>query len=290
MHAGGCLLAIVGSLIIAFLWAYPQAILATELGLMIDSNGGGFIWVHRAWGPFIGWLNGWNGMASSFINLGMSVYFSLFIYIFLSERPFDYVVSNVFSNQYDFLAELWSWMRFRRGYDSNQYCRISLGVANFRIVHGDFVQVKKETKQTKRKPIYLFSFLFFCSPFVALFIWELVTGRIHTMNWAAIAEIPTWSYMGKENRISLYLGTVVWAFGGFDSLGSIAGEIRGGKVRRFRFYVEFLWGRFVKLFRCLFVSFALRKSDKSYLKMFICTRTSLDKRVYLALALFKWFS
>jgi amino acid transporter len=73
VQAGGALVVIVGSLVTAFFWAFPQAILATELGLMMDSNGGGFLWVHRAWGPFIGWLNGWNAMASSFINLGLLV-------------------------------------------------------------------------------------------------------------------------------------------------------------------------------------------------------------------------
>jgi amino acid transporter len=29
--------------------------------------------------------------------------------------------------------------------------------------------------------------------------------------------------------MSTYVGTVVWAFGGFDSLGSIAGEVRDEK-------------------------------------------------------------
>jgi amino acid transporter len=29
--------------------------------------------VHRAWGPFIGWVNGWNGMMSSYINIGLLI-------------------------------------------------------------------------------------------------------------------------------------------------------------------------------------------------------------------------
>ncbi len=29
--------------------------------------------MHRAWGPFVGWVNGWNGMMSSFINIGLLI-------------------------------------------------------------------------------------------------------------------------------------------------------------------------------------------------------------------------
>lgn len=38
--AAGCLMALVGSTVIAIFWAFPQAVMATELALMIDSNGG----------------------------------------------------------------------------------------------------------------------------------------------------------------------------------------------------------------------------------------------------------
>lgn len=70
VQAAGCIVTILGTLVIAFFWAYPQAVMACELALMMDSNGGGFLWVHRGWGPFLGWINGWNSVASSFVNLG----------------------------------------------------------------------------------------------------------------------------------------------------------------------------------------------------------------------------
>lgn len=191
VYGAGCLMAIVGSTAIALFWAYPQAVLATELGLMIDSNGGGFVWVHRAWGPFVGWINGWNGMASSFINIGLLI--SLFPRYF----PVD--------------TSQWSmWSVFGVG-SAFTLITIAINIVGFRWV----------SRVSGLIMIILFS------PFVALFVWEVATGRVHTMPWNALGEIPPWSYVSV--RMATYIGNTVWAFGGFDSLGSIAGEIEGGK-------------------------------------------------------------
>lgn len=163
--------------------------MALELGLMIDSNGGGFIWVHRAWGPFIGWVNGWNGMASSFINIG------LLITLFPSYVP---------------VSGLLFWQRFLI---SVAFVLVTVGIniVGFRWVS---------------RLSGLFMFVLF-SPFFGCLIWELVTRRAWEMDWSSLGSIPPWSYI--QQNMSTYVGTVVWAFGGFDSLGSIAGEIQGGK-------------------------------------------------------------
>jgi amino acid transporter len=165
-----------------------QAVLATELGLMVDTNGGGFIWVHRAWGPFVGWVNGWNGMLSSYINIGLLV--------------------TLFPSYFPIAASFWE--------------RFGLSVAFVVVTMGiNIVGFRWVSRVSGLIMVLLFS------PFFCALGWEIATGRVHTMNWSSLAEVPSWDYVSPN--MSSYVGTVVWAFGGFDSLGSIAGEIEGGK-------------------------------------------------------------
>lgn len=61
-------------------------------------------------------------------------------------------------------------------------------------------------------------------PFFAMLIYEGTTGQIvRKSTWADFARIPA------EIDFPVYLSTVCWSFGGFDSVGAIAGEVKGGK-------------------------------------------------------------
>lgn len=194
VQAGGALVVILGSLGIAFLWAFPQAILATELGLMMESNGGGFLWVHRAWGPFIGWLNGWNALASSFINLGLLVL--LFPgYLSVATNPW---VPNAYE---------------------------SFGIAAGFVVVTILINIVGFRWVSRISGVIL---VYVFLPFVLLVIWGLATGALYHADWTALATVPDWDTHFRFG-MSTFVGTLVWAFGGFDSLGSIAGEIAGGK-------------------------------------------------------------
>lgn len=150
---------------------------------MIDTNGGGFIWVHRAWGPFVGWVNGWNGMMSSYINIG------LLITLFPSYFPIatDYwegfglsvafVVVTIFVNIVGF-----RWVS-----------RIS-GLIMVFLFLPFFCALGKLTRKRGRKWFLVFikrnCFLTFNE-----LGWEIATGRVYTMDWGSLAEIPAWDYV-----------------------------------------------------------------------------------------------
>ncbi len=53
-----------------FLWICT-ALMAAELSLMMDDNGGNIIWVQRAFGSFIGWINAYNYIISCFASLAL---------------------------------------------------------------------------------------------------------------------------------------------------------------------------------------------------------------------------
>jgi len=59
------------------------------------------------------------------------------------------------------------------------------------------------------------------SPFLA----ELILIAIHNdYHLTRLKEIPT-----KDIQWGLFLSTVIWSYGGFDSMGSLAGEVKGGR-------------------------------------------------------------
>lgn len=77
--------------------------------------------------------------------------------------------------------------------------------------------------------ILVFVFL----PFFIVVIYGFATGGIYALPWDSVVMVPDWNTHIRQG-MSTFVGTTVWAFGGFDSLGSIAGEIEGGKRTFFR--------------------------------------------------------
>jgi hypothetical protein len=59
-------------------------------------------------------------------------------------------------------------------------------------------------------------------PFVALVVMVIKEKRVF---FPEIAYIPPL----KQVQWSLFLSTVIWSYGGFDSMGSMAGEVKGGR-------------------------------------------------------------
>jgi len=71
--AGGPAYAIIGTLIILLFWALPQALMAAELSLMMNENGGGVIWVAHAFGDFIGYVNAHASLLNSLASQGILI-------------------------------------------------------------------------------------------------------------------------------------------------------------------------------------------------------------------------
>lgn len=59
VQAAGPLLALLGFLIVPFVWSVPEALITAELGTMFPENSGFVVWVSSALGPYWGFQQGW---------------------------------------------------------------------------------------------------------------------------------------------------------------------------------------------------------------------------------------
>lgn len=71
--AGGPLLVIVGYLVLTFVWALPMGLFTAEMSTMFDENGGYILWVDHALGRLAGWVNAFNAVFASVIDLPVAV-------------------------------------------------------------------------------------------------------------------------------------------------------------------------------------------------------------------------
>ncbi|WRX13498.1 Amino acid/polyamine transporter I - like 7, partial [Theobroma cacao] len=68
VQAAGPLLALLGFLLVPFIWSVPEALITAELGTMFPENGGYVVWVSSALGPFWGFQQGWMKWLSGVID------------------------------------------------------------------------------------------------------------------------------------------------------------------------------------------------------------------------------
>ncbi len=60
-----------------FLWSLPTALMIGELASAIPAEGGFYVWVRRALGPFWGYQEGWLSLAASVFD--MAIYPAFFV-------------------------------------------------------------------------------------------------------------------------------------------------------------------------------------------------------------------
>jgi amino acid transporter len=84
ISAGGILISLIAIIVIPLFWSLPQALMSAELALMINENGGNVVWVQRAFGDFIGWVNAFNCVVQSFVSL------SLLVVLFVEYLPYNF--------------------------------------------------------------------------------------------------------------------------------------------------------------------------------------------------------
>ncbi|CAE7041845.1 unnamed protein product [Symbiodinium natans] len=65
VRKGGPFLAILGFLFIPLIWSLPIAVMTAELCSHDPHVGGKIHFVHKCWGPWIGWMNGWFNAVSN---------------------------------------------------------------------------------------------------------------------------------------------------------------------------------------------------------------------------------
>ncbi|XVF00840.1 hypothetical protein REPUB_Repub04eG0036900 [Reevesia pubescens] len=68
VQAAGPLLALLGFLLVPFVWSVPEALITAELGTMFPENGGYVVWVSSALGPYWGFQQGWMKWLSGVID------------------------------------------------------------------------------------------------------------------------------------------------------------------------------------------------------------------------------
>ncbi len=69
--------AIVILLVLPFLWSLPTALMIGELAAAIPAEGGFYVWVRRAMGPFWGYQEGWLSLSASIFD--MAIYPAIFV-------------------------------------------------------------------------------------------------------------------------------------------------------------------------------------------------------------------
>eukprot|EP00439_Symbiodinium_sp_Y106_P083929 s211_g24.t1 len=65
IRKGGPFLAILGFLLIPLIWSLPIAVMTAELCSHDPHVGGKIHFVHKCWGPWVGWMNGWFNAVSN---------------------------------------------------------------------------------------------------------------------------------------------------------------------------------------------------------------------------------
>jgi amino acid transporter len=69
--------AIIILLVLPFLWCLPTALMIGELAAAIPAEGGFYVWVRRALGPFWGYQEGWLSLSASIFD--MAIYPAIFV-------------------------------------------------------------------------------------------------------------------------------------------------------------------------------------------------------------------
>jgi len=177
--AAGPFLTLIAFAVIPLLWSLPQALLAAELALLIPENGGNVVWVQVAFGNFIGFINAYNNLASSFAGN------ALLVVLFVDYIPIE-------------LTPLQDWL-----------VRIGFIVLSTIL---NIVGIKWMSR------ISLFLLLFVLSPFFAEIFWVIYTGRLDVralreippsqdIQWGLFLSTVIWCYGGFD-QMGAFAGEV----------------------------------------------------------------------------------
>src|ERR1700684_4214155 len=77
LGGAGFLRAIIILLVLPFLWSLPTALMIGELASAIPAEGGFYVWVRRALGPFWGYQESWLSLSASIFD--MALYPAIFV-------------------------------------------------------------------------------------------------------------------------------------------------------------------------------------------------------------------
>ncbi len=168
--------------------------MSAELALLCGSNGGAIVWADRAFGGLLSFLNMCNLLFSNLCSITLS--------LVLFARYFEQYLS-AYSAEETFLIRV----------------AVKFGVL---LVSSGVVFLGPRVSSVISFAIGIILYI----PFVCILIVLGIRGQLANADFGRImADIPA---LGAVDY-GIFISTLVWALGGFDSVGALAGEVKGGK-------------------------------------------------------------
>jgi len=178
VSAGGAKLTLIFFVVLPFVYSLPQALMTAEMSSMMPEDGGYIIWVQRAFGDFVAWINSFNNLLCCVADN------ALYPVIMVSYLPTYFDITY---------WQSWGIMLA---------CVLLAFILN---VYGIEMIGWVSTVLT------LLIFL----PVCILFVWEAKQIDPATQ-WTQTVETVDWG---------TFLGVTLWIYSGWDSAGTIAGEV-----------------------------------------------------------------
>eukprot|EP00697_Spironema_sp_BW2_P011447 gnl/Spiro4/27131_TR13494_c0_g1_i1.p1 gnl/Spiro4/27131_TR13494_c0_g1~~gnl/Spiro4/27131_TR13494_c0_g1_i1.p1 ORF type:complete len:534 (+),score=163.02 gnl/Spiro4/27131_TR13494_c0_g1_i1:56-1603(+) len=197
VQSGGPFYSMVALLCVGLFSNVPIALMSAELSLMMPLNGGQALWPLPAMGHFVYFLN--------FGNLFLSQVASVAIQVFMFDEylGFSYAIHG-----YSALS-------------TPALLACQFAIRAFLVVVCFFVNVKG-SKLMSRFNAAILPYVFV--PFFVMLGIALHRGDVSPITWA-----QTISSQLSRSNFADFVATMIWTWTGYDTIGSLAGEVKGGR-------------------------------------------------------------
>ena len=185
LGGAGFATAIVILLVLPFLWSLPTALMIGELASAIPAEGGFYIWVRRALGPFWGYQEGWLSLSASIFDMAIYPAFCVTLPRQVQPRAHRRVARLCL------VARPWS-------------CSVACGICAARPRSGD-------------DSVWMFVLLL--SPFVVFVVLGLL-ARLHASSRRAVERTPR-----RVRRSPPRILVAMWNYMGWDNASTVAQEV-----------------------------------------------------------------
>ncbi len=173
-------------LLLPVFWALPMALIASELGSAIPAEGGFYVWSRRALGDFWGFQTAWWWSLSILVDTSLYVVLSV-----------GYLQNQLGFEQFTFYLVCWA-------------------------IIGIFALVNIVGVQLVAIGSTLLSIMIL-APFVVLTIVGVANWQFNPLTPVTPPDVDMF---GSDGALALGLAVGLWMFSGYESMSTLAGEIR----------------------------------------------------------------
>ena len=173
------------SFLLPLIWSLPTALMIGELASAIPAEGGFYVWVRRAMGPFWGYQEGWLSLSASIFD--MAIYPVFFVIVPGQVQPRSY--------------RRLAWIRLVAGGGGALLC----------------VESARALGPSGEDSVWMSALLL--APFAVLRrCWDSGTGtRLHAM--------VQWRGPGSDSALSTAILVAMWNYMGWDNASTVAQEV-----------------------------------------------------------------